>query len=212
MVGAELRGTIKQATSCCSCNLVSKSVKKKLLIPHAIHSVLFNLVMYQCRTRTVCVLAYFCGPFTRCTGPGRGITFPKSFISPGSSDNHVYNSSAAISVIQLLSRATKQYCVFVFSLRKTPYWPTLSPHTFSQLLKRSENFILTWQLFSPWYQRFIYYTQRELISGKLTPLICPLLPLICSLHFYCLEPIRASLIQQNTAPVLPGSHFCWLTV
>lgn len=85
----------------------------------------------------------------------------------------------------------------ILILYKTLYWHKWTLYSFSLLF---ENFIL--MLFCSWYKAFCNYSHTKTIFGKLTPLICTSLTLICSLPFYRLEPIRAPLIQKSTVPLL----------
>lgn len=46
-------------------------------------------------------------------------TFPTSFVSPGSSDNHVNNSSATLFVLCYKKKKKKKNCVLIFLVHKS---------------------------------------------------------------------------------------------
>lgn len=86
-------------------------------------------------------------------------------------------------------------CVSIFILHKNTVMNFIHFHC---CLKTT--YIL--MLFCPQYKAFSNYSHAKTISGKLTPLICTSLILICSLLFYRLEPIRAPFIQESFESLL----------
>lgn len=103
---------------------------------------------------------YFCCLSTWCTGPRKDITFPTSFLSPGCSDNHVYNSNATISYSYCCKQQKKKCSVLIFLLHKNTVLTALNPYTFFLLFKGFEKYTNVVVVFSMVLKIPLLYTDK----------------------------------------------------